>query len=133
MDKMGLIPLGEIMTLHRGYDLPNSERADGEVPVYGSSGIAGWHNEYKLDGQNVITARTGTIGDVFFCDGKCWPLNTTLYVSDFHGNDPLYVAYLLEYFFKIAKLDGGDKSTVPGVDRNVLHPIPIPFEPNYDN
>lgn len=119
--------LGDIMTLHRGFDLPSSERIDGDIPVIGSSGICGSHNTPKLDGQSVITGRYGTIGKVFYHKGPCWPLNTTLYVSDFHGNNPRYIAYLLQYTLNTVCIDGTDKSTVPGIDRNVLHEIRIPF------
>lgn len=73
-------------------------------------------------GENVITGRYGTIGKVFYYNGECWPLNTALYVSDYHENLPRYVAYLLESSIIV---DGRDKSTVPGVDRNVLHDIAV--------
>ncbi len=115
------------MTLRRGYDLPNAQREPGPVPVISSSGTSGWHNTAKLDGKNVITGRYGTIGQVFYHEGPCWPLNTTLFVEDFHGNDPRYVAYLLETVLGALQIDGTDKSTVPGVDRNVLHDITVPY------
>ena len=124
MDK---VKLGSVMTLHRGYDLPNSQRKPGDIPVISSSGISGSHSAAKLDGENVVTGRYGTIGEVFYYDGPCWPLNTTLYVEDFHGNDPKYVAYLLEVMLDALKIDGADKSTVPGVDRNVLHDLTVPY------
>lgn len=114
--------LGDVMTLHRGYDLPEENRVCGNVPVISSSGITGWHNVSKSEGPNVVTGRYGTIGKVFYCEGSCWPLNTALYVSDFKGNSVRYVAYLLE---SSIKSDGKDKSTVPGIDRNVLHDLPV--------
>ena len=118
--------LENVLELHRGYDLPERERVDGNVPIISSSGYSGCHNEYKCDGENVITGRYGTIGEVFFHEGKCWPLNTALYVSDYKGNYPKYIYYLLKYVLKLS-IDGKDKSTVPGVDRNVLHQMNIPF------
>ncbi len=118
--------LENILQLHRGYDLPEREREDGNVPIISSSGYSGTHNKYKCDGENVITGRYGTIGEVFFHDGECWPLNTALYVSDFKGNVPRYICYLLKYVLKLS-IDGKDKSTVPGVDRNVLHKMNVPF------
>lgn len=124
MDK---VRLGTVMTLHRGYDLPNAQRKSGDVPVISSSGISGSHSIAKLDGENVITGRYGTIGEVFYHNGPCWPLNTTLFVEDFHGNDPKYVAYLLEVMLNALQIDGTDKSTVPGVDRNVLHDLVVPY------
>ena len=118
--------LERVLELHRGYDLPEHERKEGNVPIISSSGYSGLHNDYKCDGENVITGRYGTIGEVFYHEGKCWPLNTALYVSDFKGNNPKYVYYLLKYILKMS-IDGKDKSTVPGVDRNVLHQMKIPF------
>lgn len=118
--------LEDILELHRGYDLPECERAEGNIPIISSSGYSGVHNDFKCDGENVITGRYGTIGEVFYHKGKCWPLNTALYVSDFKGNNAKYIYYLLKCFLK--KLaDGKDKSTVPGVDRNVLHQMKVPF------
>lgn len=116
----------QVLELHRGYDLPEKDRHEGTVPVISSAGYSGSHDQYKCEGENVITGRYGTIGEVFYHEGKCWPLNTALYVSNFKGNYPRYVYYLLKYVLKSAT-DGKDKSTVPGVDRNVLHQMNIPF------
>ncbi len=115
------------MTLHRGYDLPCTQRRSGSVPVISSSGVSGTHSVAKLDGESVITGRYGTIGEVFYHCGPCWPLNTTLFVEDFHGNDPKYVAYLLEAMLDAMCIDGTDKSTVPGIDRNALHDLAVPY------
>lgn len=124
---MNEVKLGKVITLHRGYDLPEARREAGNVPVISSAGPTGFHNMAKLYGENVITGRYGTIGEVFYHNGECWPLNTTLYVSDFHGNCPRYTAYLLKAILGAASIDGKDKSTTPGVDRNVLHDLDVPF------
>ena len=129
---MSKVKLGDVMTLHRGYDLPNAQRIDGDVPIIGSSGVSGFHNVARLHDKNVITGRYGTIGKVFYRDGPCWPLNTTLYVEDFHGNNARYVAYLLEAILASPVINGGDKSTVPGIDRNALHAMGIPYIENHD-
>ncbi len=120
-----IIKLERVMTLQRGYDLPAKDRNSGNIPVISSSGISGYHDAYKCHGENVITGRYGTIGEVFYYDGKCWPLNTTLYVKDFHGNNPRYIYYLLKNVLSAYKVDGRDKSTVPGIDRNVIHQLDI--------
>ena len=129
---MSKVKLGDVMTLHRGYDLPNAQRIDGDVPIIGSSGVSGFHNVARLHDKNVISGRYGTIGKVFYHDGPCWPLNTTLYVEDFHGNNARYVAYLLEAILASPVINGGDKSTVPGIDRNALHAMGIPYIENHD-
>ena len=116
--------LGDVCQLHRGYDLPNQNRIDGPYPVISSSGISGMHHDYKCGGENVITGRYGTIGEVYYYNGKCWPLNTALFVSNFFDNYPKYIYYFLKCTLKV---DGKDKSTVPGVDRNVLHALKVSY------
>lgn len=120
------IRMDNILELHRGYDLPERDRKDGSVPIISSSGYSGMHDTAKCSGENVITGRYGTIGEVFYHNGDCWPLNTALYVSNFKNNHPIYIYYLLKHVLKVA-VDGKDKSTVPGVDRNVLHQMEVPF------
>jgi type I restriction enzyme S subunit len=71
-----------------------------------------------IDAPGVVTGRYGTIGQVFFIDEPFWPLNTTLYVSDFKGNDPRFASYLLR---TVDFSPFSDKAAVPGVNRNHLH------------
>jgi len=66
----------------------------------------------------VVTGRYGTIGQVFFVNEDFWPLNTTLYVRDFKGNDARFVSYFLRSLNFQAF---NDKSSVPGLNRNDLH------------
>lgn len=114
--------LGDVMTLKRGHDLPDSARTDGDIPIVSSSGITGYHNEPKVKGPGVVTGRYGTIGEVFYLEQDFWPLNTALYVVDFKGNNPRFAAYLLENTLRNYQ---SDKAAVPGVNRNVLHEIEL--------
>ena len=115
-------PLGNVATLQRGFDLPHRLRKAGVVPIVTSSGTEATHCEAKVKAPGVVTGRYGTIGEVFFVREDFWPLNTTLYVRDFHGNDPLFVSYLLR---TIDFHTHSGKSGVPGVNRNDLHEIVV--------
>jgi len=112
--------LGEIINLKRGYDLPERIREKGEYPIVSSSGISGYHNQFKVTGPSVVTGRYGTLGIIHFVEGKNWPLNTTLYVKDFKGNDPKFIYYFLQTLH-LEEFNGA--AAVPGLDRNVLHRI----------
>jgi type I restriction enzyme S subunit len=112
------IQLGNFLTLKRGYDLPSSQRENGDIPVVSSSGVTGYHNVAKVKGPGVVTGRYGTLGEVFFIHEDFWPLNTALYVQDFKGNDPKFSAYFLK---SILSGISSDKAAVPGVNRNELH------------
>jgi type I restriction enzyme, S subunit len=118
--------LCEQINLKRGYDLPIHLRVDGCIPIYSSSGVTGFHSEKKCIGPGVIAGRYGTIGQIFFSRGEYWPLNTTLYVQDFKGNDEHFIYYFLQ------QLDWekyNDKSAVPGVNRNDVHQEEIYLPP----
>ena len=123
------VRLGEVVTFRRGYDLPHSARKAGAVPIVTSAGITDYHSVPMVNSPGVVTGRYGTIGEVFFITKAFWPLNTTLYVRDFHGNDPRFIYYLLQRF-DFRSFSG--KSGVPGVNRNDLHmevvALPIDIE-----
>jgi type I restriction enzyme S subunit len=118
--------LGEVATLQRGYDLPHRVRKVGIIPIITSSGFGATHSEARVPGPGVVTGRYGTIGEVFVVEEDFWPLNTTLYVKDFHGNIPHFVAYLLR---TIDFHSHSGKSGVPGVNRNDLHEIDVRVPP----
>lgn len=118
--------LGRFVNLKRGYDLPARDRVDGPYPIISSSGITGKHNSAKVSGPGVVTGRYGTLGEVFFVEGEFWPLNTSLYVQDFKGNDARFIYYFLK---TVLSENFNSAGAVPGVNRNVLHKLAIPEPP----
>jgi len=58
--------LGDVLTLQRGFDLPERDRCEGSIPIISSSGISGYHNVAKVRGPGVVTGRYGTLGEVFY-------------------------------------------------------------------
>ncbi|MDI6719550.1 MAG: restriction endonuclease subunit S [Methanomicrobiales archaeon] len=116
--------IGEQVTLQRGFDITREEQKPGKVPVVSSSGISSYHNESQVAGPGVILGRKGVVGSVFYIEPDYWPHDTTLWVKDFHGNNPRFVYY----FFKdlapvLAKMDVG--SANPTLNRNHVHPMKI--------
>ncbi|MFO0450256.1 MAG: restriction endonuclease subunit S [Pseudomonadota bacterium] len=110
--------LGDVIELKRGYDLPQQERRPGAVPIVSSSGVTDYHAEAMATGPGVVTGRYGTLGQVFYIEQGFWPLNTTLYVRNFKGNDPRFISYFMRSLDFLAY---SDKAAVPGVNRNHLH------------
>ena len=96
--------IGDIVTFKRGYDLPSYNRIDGDYPIISSSGISGYHNEYKADGEGLITGRYGTLGQMYYVNGKYWPHTTALYVTDFKGNYPKYVYFLMKSLISFKRI-----------------------------
>lgn len=119
------LTLGDVLTLQRGFDLPQRKRIDGPFPVVSSAGVTGSHSEFKVPGPGVVIGRYGSLGAVHWIDGPFWPLNTSLWVKDFKDNNPKFISYLL----KTVTLDGSTASAVPGVNRNHLHKLHVTCPP----
>lgn len=112
--------------LQRGYDLPAEERRPGRFPVISSGGKVGAHAEGRAKGPGVVMGRYGSTGAVFFVDEDFWPHNTSLYVTHFYGNEPVWAFFLLQI---LPKEELAAKSAVPGIDRRDLHDIMISMPP----
>ncbi len=126
MTKWESSQLGEVLTLQRGFDLPLQNRKVGKVPIVASTGIVGSHNEHKVTGPGVVIGRSGSIGGGQFISKDFWPLNTTLWVKDFKGNDARYCYYLLKNIdFSTYNVGSG----VPTLNRNHIHPHPVMLPP----
>ena len=113
----------DIVMMQRGFDLPVQDRhQEGGVLVFGSNGPLDRHNTPKVCGGGVITGRSGTIGKVFYTEKDYWPLNTTLFSVDTHGNNVVYLAYLLQ-LYDLARFTEG--TGVPTLNRNKFHKKPL--------
>lgn len=119
--------LDEIISLQRGHDLPTQNRIEGNVPIMGSFGITGWHNEYKCKGPGVTIGRSGgSMGIVNFINEDYWPLNTALYITDFKGNDPLFTSLLLG---QIDFMQYNSGSAQPSLNRNIIYGLELNLPP----
>ena len=115
--------LGEFVRLQRGHDLTASEQQPGSVPIMGSAGPNGTHNEALAKGPGVVIGRSGaSAGRVHFTEVDYWPHNTCLYVTDFLGNNPRFAYYLLQTL-DLAAFNSG--SAQPSLNRNFLYSIPL--------
>ena len=127
MDSWRTVTLAEVVTLQRGHDLPSQDREEGQVPIIGSFGITGTHDEAKYQGPGVAIGRSGaSIGVATYCKSDYWPLNTCLFVKNFRGNYPRWVYYLLDSIDFTAYNSG---SAQPSLNRNYLANIRIALPP----
>lgn len=110
------------VSLQRGFDLPRQDRVDGKYPVVASTSITAFHNEFKVKAPCVTTGRSGALGEVLYIDVDCWPLNTALWVKDFHKNNPRFVYYKLKTL-GLEKFNAG--AGVPTLNKNHLDTLEI--------
>jgi len=119
--------LGELVRLQRGHDLTAREQQAGVVPVMGSAGPNGTHSKALVKGPGVVIGRSGaSIGRVHYSTADYWPHNTCLYVTDFLGNHPRFVYYLLQTL-DLASFNSG--SAQPSLNRNYIYGMSLRVPP----
>jgi type I restriction enzyme S subunit len=112
--------------LQRGFDITKKDQRPGEFPVVSSGGISSYHDEAKAKGPGVVIGRKGSLGTVHYIPTDYWPHDTTLWVKDFKGNNPRFVAYLLETL-RLKRFDTGAAN--PTLNRNIVHGEKIAIPP----
>lgn len=123
--------LGDLIELKYGFGLPERKRVFGEVPVYGSSGIIGYHNESAVKGPSIIVGRKGNVGAVTFSKNDFWPIDTTYYIEE---NRDRYDLRFLFFLLKTLNLNSLDTAAaVPGLSRESFYNIedklpPLPIQ-----
>ncbi len=89
--------LGSLIELRYGKGLPEQIRHPGHVPVYGSNGVVGAHDASVTAGPTIIIGRKGSVGEVHFSPGPCWPIDTTYFVDSFGPHEPKFLLFLLRW------------------------------------
>ena len=126
MSKWQKVKLGDLISLQRGYDLTKEQIVQGPYPVVSSTSIMGYHNSFKVEAPGVIIGRSGTLGEVQYVNTNFWPHNTSLFVKDFKGNEPLFVYYFLK---NLGTDNAGGGSAIPTLNRNHLYVLDITTPP----
>lgn len=108
--------LGSIIQLDYGKSLPKQSRtSQGKVPVYGSNGIVGYHDEALIESGVIVVGRKGSIGQVNIAKGKSWVIDTAYFVVPQANMSLDYLALLI----KTSNLESLNKATaIPGLNRN---------------
>ncbi|HOV25504.1 MAG TPA: restriction endonuclease subunit S [Pseudobacteroides sp.] len=94
-----------------GKALKADDRKDGKYPVYGSSGIVGYHNEFLVEAPVVIVGRKGNVGSVYISFVNAYPIDTVYYVE---SNISIYYTY----FNLLTRTFLNNDSAVPGLNRD---------------
>jgi type I restriction enzyme, S subunit len=110
--------LGEVIELAYGKGLKKNDRASGSIPVYGSSGVIGYHDKHLVNGPGIIVGRKGNVGSVFWSDQDYCPIDTTYFVR---SNLSLqYIFYNLQHQNFL-----NTDAAVPGLSRNQAYSLLI--------
>lgn len=128
---LGKIPKGwtigrveDLMELAYGKALKATARIDGPIPVYGSGGITGYHNESLVNGPSIIVGRKGTVGSLYWEDLPFFPIDTVFYVKT--QKPQTYCFYLLQ---RLGLKDMNTDAAVPGLNRNNVYRLQVLIPP----
>jgi type I restriction enzyme S subunit len=119
--------LGDLVEVTYGKALPEKNRnSNGSIPVVGSSGVVGTHDEPLIDIPCLVVGRKGNVGAIHLMNGPSWPIDTTYYVMP---PAEIHLSYL-RHFLGSIHLAGLDRSTaVPGLSRDDFYKVRIPVAP----
>ncbi|QFQ28492.1 restriction endonuclease subunit S (plasmid) [Bacillus thuringiensis] len=124
--KLGMIPKGwevkelrEVVEFEYGKPLKRENRKEGVIPVYGSNGIIGFHNESIVKGPGIVIGRKGNPGTVIYVHEDFYPIDTTFYVVSKSRFEDFGFIYMLLKNQNLTTLSTG--SVVPGLNRNLLY------------
>lgn len=111
--------LGDLLELHYGKALKEENRVAGGIPVFGSNGQIGWHDEKVADGPGIIVGRKGNPGIITWAPTDFFAIDTTFYVVAKPGCKSLYFLFHALETHDLAAL--GADSAVPGLNRNMIY------------
>jgi len=111
--------LGDLVEFAYGKALRERERRPGTVPVFGSNGQVGWHDESIASGPGIIVGRKGNPGIVTWAPTEFFCIDTTFYVVP--GTKPASFPFL---YYALTGQNLGSlsaDSAVPGLNRNLAY------------
>ena len=114
----------DLLGLAYGKALKATDRVAGDVPVYGSGGLTGFHNDALVAGPTVIVGRKGTVGSLYWEDRSCFPIDTVFYLR------PKVPLTFCLYQLRVLGLEGmNTDGAVPGLNRNNVYRLPVVIAP----
>ena len=116
--------ISDYLSLAYGTSLPAGSRNSGNVPVYGSGGITGFHDVALVTGEAVIVGRKGTVGSLYWEQFSSFPIDTVFYVQ------PLVPLPFCYHLLESRPLrDMNTDAAVPGLNRQNVYRLEVASPP----
>lgn len=118
---------GNLIRLKSGDALSAKNFCNGQYPVYGGNGIAGYHNRYNISGQNIIIGRVGAL-----C-GNVRLINANIFVTDnafvVNLQQNINLRFLVRLLTLLELRKYANAAAQPVISNSSLKTITIPIPP----
>ena len=120
------LKLGDTASFEYGRSLPSSQRRGGPVPVCGSNGVVGYHDESLVRGPGIVVGRKGSVGAVAWMGCDFWPIDTTYYVNPTGQTDARWLYYAISNL-GLERLN--EATGIPGLNRSTATSLHFQLPP----
>ena len=98
----------------------------GNYDVYGGNGIAGKHDDFNLDGENIVIGRVGAkCGNVRLTNEKLWLTDNAFFISEYYDEfDKKYLTQLLGYL-ELGKT--ANHAAQPVISYTTIKPVELKY------
>ncbi len=112
--------LKDVIGMKYGKPLKADTRSGDGYPVFGSSGIVGFHHNYLVKGPGIVIGRKGTVGKVNYSFDNFYPIDTAYYVCS-----KISMIFLNFLISSMGLERMNSDSAVPGLNRESTLGLPI--------
>ena len=111
----------DIVNIKNGKHYINVLNKNGKYPIYGSSGIINYADEYLCNEATVIVGRKGTINKPLFVKEKFWNIDTAFGLEA--DQSKLFPLYLYYFTLSFNFLDLNQSTAIPSLTKSNLQRI----------
>jgi type I restriction enzyme, S subunit len=129
VEQWPVIPLGELCQIKTGRKDANQGSPNGKYPFFTCAKEHIWSEEYSFEGEALLIAGNGDVGNTTYYDGKFEAYQRTYVLMDFKGVSANFLFYALGDRLKAALVDKKLGSTMPYIKKGMLSNFPITVPP----
>ena len=134
-DHLGELPDGWVMAKgsdlfewSSGKNLPKKKQREGDIPVFGGNGIAGYHDEALFDEPTIVVGRVGAhCGNVHSTNGPAWITDNAIYATQVLQE--ISIKYVRMAMGRLNLRQVAQGNAQPFVNQRTLNEATIPLAP----
>jgi type I restriction enzyme S subunit len=109
-------------SLNYGKALKKENQKPGDVPVYGSNGIYGYHDKYLIEAPGIIVGRKGSVGALKWAYHNFFPTDTSYYLG---VSNPFTFQFAWHQLSSFGLDRMNSDSAVPGLSRSNVYGLKV--------